>query len=185
MTRQQPHQQTLDEYALPEVRIRLEEGTKLYSQVPMSGPDEAARVMAGMLSQMDREYFCVVNCDAQLRAINYNVVAVGGIRECPVPVPNVFKSAILSNAASIILLHNHPSGNLTPSDEDLEVTKKLCMAGADLDIPIVDHLIVGGGDPWNYYSMQSEGDLDVIRQSIKCLAEKLPLYDAGKLSMHM
>lgn len=96
-------------YELPEVQVRLAEGKSLYSDQPMSSPKRATEIMAKMLSEMDREYLCVVNLDSQLRPINYNVVSIGGLDSALAPMSNVYKTAILSNASAIILLHNHPS----------------------------------------------------------------------------
>jgi len=96
-----------DQYKLSEVRVKLAEGTALYSTQPMDSPQSAVRCMADMLSELDREYLCVVNMDNKLHPINYNIVSIGGINTAPAPMTNIFKSAILSNASSIMLLHNH------------------------------------------------------------------------------
>ena len=80
---------------------------------------------------------------------------IGGISESIAPVQNIFKSSILSNAAGIMLLHTHPSGNAEPSRQDLEITKKLVQAGKLMEIPLVDHVIIGCGTG-NLYSFHSE-----------------------------
>lgn len=132
-------------YELPEVQVRLAEGKSLYSDQPMSSPKRATEIMAKMLSEMDREYLCVVNLDSQLRPINYNVVSIGGLDSALAPMSNVYKTAILSNASAIILLHNHPSGSLQPSAEDIRMTQKVEMASKTMDIRLLDHIIVAGG----------------------------------------
>jgi len=109
-------------------------------------PEDAARVMADALAMMDREYCCVVNLDNRNRPINYNVVSIGDVNSAIVPIQNVFKSAILSNAAGIMLFRNHPSGELTPSREDEILTEKLIYAGKIMNINVVDHIIVGGNE---------------------------------------
>ncbi len=101
--------------------------------------------MAGVLSQMDREYCCVVNLDGANHPINFNVVSIGDVNQAHVPIQNVFKSAILSNASSIMMFHNHPSGSVQASREDIDVTKRLIEAGRIMNIPVLDHIIVGGG----------------------------------------
>ena len=133
-------------YGLQEVqvRLRLAEGRTLYSAEPMDNPDSAVRVVADALRELDREYFCVVNLDANLYPINFNIVSIGGINLCPVPIQNVFKASLLSNSYAVLLLHNHPSGSLNPSREDIDVTGKLIDAGELLEIPVMDHIIVGG-----------------------------------------
>lgn len=134
-------------YGLKEVQVRLKlsEGTTLYSTEPLSDPGSAIRVMASALKEMDREYFCVVNMDAHLRAINFNIVSIGGINACHVPIQNVFKASLLSNSSTILLIHTHPSGILSPSQSDYEITKKLIEAGNLLEIQVQDHIIVAGG----------------------------------------
>jgi len=69
-------------------------------------------------------------------------IATGGTASCPVDPKMVFSTALKANAASIILAHNHPSGNLKPSKEDIAITRKLCEGGRLLDITILDHLII-------------------------------------------
>ena len=132
-------------YELPEVQVRLAEGKSLYSDQPMSSPKRATEIMSKMLSEMDREYLCVVNLDSQLRPINYNVVSIGGLDSALAPMSNVYKTAILSNTSAIILLHNHPSGSLQPSAEDIRMTQKVEMASKIMDIRLLDHIIVAGG----------------------------------------
>ena len=81
--------------------------------------------------------------DACLRPINYSIVAIGSLRQLQMPIANVFKVAILSNAAFIVLAHNHPSGDPEPSDEDLENTRKAKEIGEILGIPLLEHLVIG------------------------------------------
>jgi len=136
-----------DKYELKQVqvRLRLSEAEPLYSTESITSPEIAAKVMAGALAEMDREYCCVVNLDGSNHPINFNIVSIGDINHAYVPVQNVFKSAILSNASSIMLLHNHPSGSLNPSKDDIELTRRVIEAGAIMNIPVIDHLIVAGG----------------------------------------
>ena len=82
-------------YGLKEVqvRLRLAEGTTLYSAEPLSDPEGAIRVMASALREMDREFFCVVNMDTRLRPLNFNIVSVGGLNQCQIPIQNAPISA--------------------------------------------------------------------------------------------
>lgn len=73
-----------------------------------------------------------------------SIVSVGTINASLVSTREVFKTSILSNAASIIAIHNHPSGNITPSKQDRLITEKLYQAGQLMDIELLDHIIVGG-----------------------------------------
>ena len=126
-----------------EVRLKLNEAKPLYSDKNISDPEMAADIMRQALSELDREYFCVVNLDTKNRPIHFNVVSIGDIDSVNIPMQNVFKSAILSNAASIVAFHNHPSGDITPSRADINITEKLAYAGKLMNIPVLDHIIVG------------------------------------------
>ncbi len=109
--------------------------------------------MAEALAEMDREYCCVINLDNKSRAINFNVVSIGDVNASIVPIQNTFKAAILSNATSLMLLHNHISGVLEPSGDDMIVTKRIIEAGRIMNIPVVDYLIVAGGSG-QFYSFR-------------------------------
>ena len=128
-------------FELKQVRIQLKEATPIYSTSRIQSPEDAARVMADALAMMDREYCCVVNLDNRNRPINYNVVSIGDVNSAIVPIQNVFKSAILSNAAGIMLFHNHPSGELTPSREDEILTEKLIYAGEGISLNQANDII--------------------------------------------
>lgn len=128
-----------------QVRLKLSEAEPLYSTEQITTPDKAAEVMAQALAQLDREYCCVVNLDAAKHPINFNIVSIGDVNQAQVPIQNVFKSAILSNAEGIMMFHNHPSGSLQASRGDIEVTKRLVEAGKIMNIPVIDHIIVAGG----------------------------------------
>lgn len=138
-------QMELENFALPEVKVRLKlvEGEQRYSNEVIDSPNAAVEVMRDLLKEMDREYVCVVNLDAQLRPINYNIVAVGGINEVHYRTADIFKSTILSNAYGIMFFHNHPSGIPNPSDADKKATEDIINAANTLNIPVLDHIIIG------------------------------------------
>ncbi|MCR5691511.1 MAG: JAB domain-containing protein [Eubacterium sp.] len=140
---------------LKNVRIRLvlSEADNLYSNENIGSPAEAISVMSELLKSLDREYVCVVNLDIKNRPINYNLVSIGDISSANVPMQNVFKSAILSNTASLMLFHSHPSGDCSPSKDDFTMTEKVIQAGKLLNIPVLDHIIIAGGSG-NYYSFR-------------------------------
>ncbi len=134
-------------YELPQVsvRLRLAEAEPLYSTEPIATPEDAVRVVATALAEMDREYVIVCNLDTKNRPINFNTVSIGDIDSAFISVRNVFKSAILSNATKIMVVHNHPSGVTGVSSEDMGATRKLIEAGNLIEIPLLDHVVVGGG----------------------------------------
>ena len=141
---------------LEQVAIRMVEQPPLYSKEPMNNPDAAIRVMNEFLSQMDRELFCIVNLQADLTPINMNIVSVGSLNEALINPREIFKSAILSNAHSMMLIHNHPSGNLTPSTSDIQTTARMQELGELMGISLVDHIITGRNG--NYYSFRDKGE---------------------------
>ena len=140
-------QYMLSDYQLKqvEVRLKLSDNRTYYSEKPITDADSAVLFMADILRDLDREWVCVLCLDSKLKPINFNVVSVGGTERALVPIQNIMKAGILSGAARIILLHTHPSGDPTPSMEDLSLTKKVIMAGMLMDLPLVDHVISGCG----------------------------------------
>ena len=129
--------------SLRQVGIRLIEEPPLLSPEPMSSPEAAVRVLGEWLSEMDRELFCVVNLNSNLTPINMNVVSMGALNVAYVHPRDAMKSAILSNAAYMMLIHNHPSGSMTPSKEDIKITDQIQSAASLMGIPVLDHIIVG------------------------------------------
>jgi DNA repair protein RadC len=104
-----------------------------------------ATVLAKYLAVVDREHFVVVMVDARGYVIGVTTVAIGSLTRAEVTGREVFKPAVVANAAAIILAHNHPSGDPSPSPEDVAITQRLAVAGAVLDIPVLDHLVIGDG----------------------------------------
>ena len=142
-----------------DVRIKLVDEAPLYSERPITSPDLAIDVMRKALSEMDREYCAVVNMDVSGRPLNFNVVSVGDLNQTVAPMQNIFKAAILSNAHSIMMFHNHPDGTLSPSRADLITTSKLIEAGNLMNIPVKDHIIIGGGTGHFYSMRQNHADM--------------------------
>lgn len=155
-----------NEYGLEVVNVRLIKEKFLYSDSPVGNPRDAERIVADEMATLDREVFCVMNLNTKGKVINLSVVSVGVLDSSMVHPREVFKSVILSNAAGVILIHNHPSGVPEPSPEDFDVTKRLMEAGDVLGIKVVDHLIVAGGTG-AYYSLAREGDLENIREELE------------------
>lgn len=101
-----------------------------------------------------KEHFLCLHLDGKNRIICLDRVAVGSLNQCVVHVREVMKSALLSSAAAIILVHNHPSGDPAPSGEDLAITKRLKETGDLIGIPVLDHIIIGRGQ---YLSFAEQG----------------------------
>ena len=152
------------------VSIRLVDEPPLFSKRELNSPKAVFEFMGQELQKYDREFFCVLNLKSNNQVINMNVVSVGTLNTALAHPREVFKSAILSNAAGIMLLHNHPSGNCTPSREDCRVTKRMLAAGEIMGIPVMDHVIVAGND---YYSfLENENIIKKDGNYAENIAEK-------------
>jgi DNA repair protein RadC len=132
------------------VRYRLKTVTVLMRE-PASGkaisPKEAEAFLRPFFVDLDhdREHFVILVLDAQNKVRGYKVVASGGQNATIVDPRTLFRDALLLGASAIILAHNHPSGEVTASGEDLALTRKLVQAGEVLDIKVHDHIILGEG----------------------------------------
>ena len=98
---------------------------------------------AGGLSQASQEAFVVLSLDAKNGLIACDVISVGLLDASLVHPREVFRRAVINGAAAVILAHNHPSGDMSPSAEDVRITRQLVDAGRILDIRILDHVIIG------------------------------------------
>ena len=105
-------------------------------------PADAAVVLAEYFADRDREEFVVAFLDTANTLTGLHVATVGGLAASIVEPRQVFKAAVLANAAAVLLAHNHPSGNPEPSREDVAVTRQLVEAGKVMGIPVHDHLII-------------------------------------------
>lgn len=134
-------------------------GWKLSKQIippkfRIENPLHVYHLVKDQLDWAKEEHFVVVLQDARNYVICHKIVSIGTLTETLVHPREVFYPAIRHKAASIILVHNHPSGDPTPSLEDHQITKTLIQAGQMLSIPVHDHVIVGGG---SYFSMRQRG----------------------------
>lgn len=150
------------------VSVRLVEEQPLYSRKEIESVADVLDVVGVELSKYDRELFCVLNMRTRNQVINMNIVSMGTLNKSLIHPREVFKSAILSNAAGIMLIHNHPSGNCTPSELDIDVTKVLEESGNLLGIPVVDHIIIGDRGIFSF----CENDMLACNQKKTCVAEK-------------
>lgn len=143
------------------VNVRLVKEPSLYSTEKIASPEDAIKVIAKDLATYDREVFAVLNLKTNGQPINMNICSMGTLDASIVSPREVFKSCILSNSSSFIALHNHPSGSITPSQEDKDVTKRLLSCSELLGVKMLDHIIIGG-ETGNIYSFRSEGLLDQL-----------------------
>lgn len=127
-----------------------------YSFERIIKPKDILKLIKTAVGDTDREYFMVINLNNQNLPNSIEITSIGSLTETMVSPREVFKSAIVSNSAKIILCHTHPSGSTSPSDADIKITNTLVQIGKFLDIPVIDHLIVGGE---SVYSLMENGDI--------------------------
>ncbi len=148
---------TVREDGIPVYKVCLvrEGRVSCYNQQIRSAVD-AATLLHTYLADVDREHFVVLMLDQKNKVIGIHTVSVGSLTASVVHPREVFKPAILSNCAALILAHNHPSGQPQPSQEDRVLTVRLVAAGKLLGISILDHVIIGDGTS-AYFSFADEG----------------------------
>jgi len=121
---------------------------------PLRSSRDIYETFRARFARADREEFVVLLLDAKNTFLGFHVVSVGSLTASLVHPREVFKIAVLGNAASLILLHNHPSGDPTPSAEDQAITTRLCQVGEVLGIKVLDHVVLGEG---RYVSFVDDG----------------------------
>ena len=134
----------------------VKEASFLYQTRTISSPYDAYEMIKDQLQDLDREQFIIACLNTKNEPTNITVVSVGSLNKAIVHPREVFKTAILSNAASIMAFHNHPSGDTTPSDQDIQLTHRLVEVGELLGIKLLDHLIIGDG---SFTSLKEKGYL--------------------------
>ncbi len=142
-----------------QIKAAIELGQRLMTLTPderpiIHSPADAAALVMYEMSGLDQEHVWVINLDTRNRVINIERLYAGSVNASSVRIGEVFRGAVQRNAASIILVHNHPSGDPTPSPEDAALTRGLVQAGKLLDIEVLDHLVIGYG---KHVSLKDKG----------------------------
>jgi DNA repair protein RadC len=138
----------LGEAKTAQLKAALELGRRVLLAAPedrfvVRSPADVAQLLMAEMSHLEQEHFRVLYLDTRNRLIGTETVYVGSLNASHIRVGEVFRDAIKRNCAAIIVVHNHPSGDPTPSPEDVEVTRQLVTAGNLLDIEVLDHLVIG------------------------------------------
>ncbi len=131
-------------YSPPRYRVMLvKESGGHAGDVRISDSQKAHRFLEPLFDGLDREHFMVVGLDAKHAIIGINTVSIGSVTLSIVHPREVFKPLILMNASAVLLAHNHPSGDPTPSQEDRTLTRRLKDAGELVGITVLDHVVLG------------------------------------------
>jgi DNA repair protein RadC len=140
---------------IPKVQISMVKEIYISNTAYRCSEDVAnSEIAEKELRNSDREKFICIHFSINNKIISYEVVSMGSLTSSIVHPREVFKAAILANAASVLFMHNHPSGNTEPSIDDIEITNRLCKAGSILGINVLDHLIITRND---YLSFRQKG----------------------------
>lgn len=117
---------------------------------PIKSAKDVFEYASQRLAKNDKEHFMILHLDSKNRVVKDEVISIGTLNASIIHPREVFRSAIRENANSIILVHNHPSGDPNPSEEDKVITERLFDAGDLLDIEVLDHIIVGNDEFWSF-----------------------------------
>ncbi len=135
-----------------EMGRRMAQDSQQKNQI--KSPDDVKNIVMEEMRYFDREHFRVIYLDRKGGMLEMQDISVGGLHSSIVHPREVFKVAVKKSAASLILVHNHPSGDPTPSQEDVEITLRLIEAGNIMGITVLDHIIIGDN---TYCSLKSKG----------------------------
>jgi DNA repair protein RadC len=126
------------------IRLQMvKEQIEYYGTKKVRGPADVEEVVRSFVGNADRELFLALNLSSANNINSIHVVSIGSLNQSIVHPRECFKTALLSNAVSVVLAHNHPSGEVIPSEEDKQITLKLKECGQLLNIQVLDHVIVG------------------------------------------
>lgn len=164
-------------YELEVVSIRLVKDAPIISDKPITMPEDAVELLGEYLCQMDREMMCVINLKADGTPINCNIASIGAVDSSIAHPRELFKSSILSNASKMILVHNHPSSSIKPSEMDTMLTDRMVNLGSMMGIPIIDHIIVGG-DNSQFFSFKAGGIMPFPKNVLRTDYKKVEFQTA-------
>ncbi len=142
-----------------QIKAALELGRRLqlasHGERPrISGPEDAAALVQYEMSALEQEHLRVILLDTRNQVLAIHEVVRGSVNTAQVRMAEVFREAIRRNATAIILVHNHPSGDPTPSADDIALTRQAQQAGSLLDIEVLDHIVIGGN---KFVSLKARG----------------------------
>ena len=158
---------------LRQVAVRMVDLPPLVSEEPLSNPQAVIKLLADTFHEYDREVVAIVNLKSNLQPISMNIVSMGALDQSVVHPREVMKTAILSNAASILMVHNHPSGKTEPSKQDILITDRMNQVCELMGIPLLDHVIVGPRD--SYYSFKEKEVMPISRIKLTDDLERIEL----------
>lgn len=134
----------------------VREKSVMYGNRVISSPNDSAELFRTFIQDCDREHMILCCMDTKNQPTSISVISIGSLNSAIVHPRELYKVAILSNSASIIIAHNHPSGDISPSHEDIVLTNRIDEAGKIIGIKLLDHVIIGKDA---YFSFKEDGML--------------------------
>jgi DNA repair protein RadC len=133
-----------------QIKAAIELGRRLTLEAPeerpsINSPADAAALVSYEMSALEQEHLRVILLDRRNRVLETVEVYKGSVNSSQVRIGEVFKEAVRKNASAVVVIHNHPSGDPTPSPDDVAVTRAIVQAGKLLDVEVLDHLVIGQG----------------------------------------
>lgn len=129
---------------IPIVRLQVIKEREIdYGGEMLNAPNRAVQIVRDVIGNVDREYIVVCCVNSAMKPTNIEIAGIGTSDTCLLNIPEIFKTAMLTNANGIIVFHTHPSGEVVPSKADKHTTKRLVRAGELLGIKVRDHIIIG------------------------------------------
>ncbi len=150
-----PFEELMDQHGLGEakasqIKAAIELGRRLTIESPeerpaINSPADAAALVQYEMSVLEQEHLRVILLDRRNRVLETAEVYKGSVSSSQIRIGEVFKEAVRKNASALVVIHNHPSGDPTPSPDDVAVTRAIVQAGKLLDVEVLDHLVIGQG----------------------------------------
>jgi DNA repair protein RadC len=155
-TKEEKHMEKNHSIKIDIVKIQMvRDGTLDYGKKTINGPQDLAELGLKFIKNADREMFLLVSLNTRNHINCIHLVSIGTLNSSLVSPREIMKVAILSNAAQLAFIHNHPSGDADPSEDDLLITNRLAECGKLFDIKLIDHVIIS--DDGHYQSFREKG----------------------------
>ena len=167
-------------FSMDVVSVKLNPEFKLFSNEPMDSPRDVAKVACALLQDNDRESIIVFNLHSDGKPATCHIAGVGTIDSCMAHPRELLKSTLLSNASSMVIAHNHPSGNLFASEHDIDLTDRMIKVCNLMQIRFLDHIIVAGGEKNKFISMFEKGIIEKSPSGLMQVAESYKPYVAER-----
>jgi len=155
------HQHGIGAAKAAQMKAAIELGRRMANEAPeeratINSPEDAANLVAYDMSALEQEHLKVILLDVRNHVLDIEEIYKGSVNSSQVHVGELFKAAIRRAASAIIVVHNHPSGDPTPSPDDIAVTRAIVQAGKLLDVDVLDHMVIGQGKG-RWVSMKERG----------------------------